>query len=117
TVIRTRPIATSDTPGGVESPASPTRAGSVLGTPAYMAPEQAGGEVDRVGPQCDVFGLGAVLCEVLTGKPPYTGRDGNEIFGKAMSANQRDAHARLAACGAEPELVALCLKCLAPQRD
>src|SRR5262249_23715140 len=80
TVIRTRPGAAFDTPGGAGSPASPTRAGSVLGTPAYMAPEQAGGEVDRPDPRCDVFGLGAVLCEVLTGKPPYTGRDEGQVF-------------------------------------
>src|SRR5262245_50950925 len=117
TVIRTRTAGTADTPGGSGSPTPPTRTGSVLGTPAYMAPEQAGGEVDRLDWRCDGFGLGAVLCEVLTGKPPYTGRDGDQISRKALAANQADAHARLNACGAEPELVALCLRCLAPEPD
>jgi serine/threonine protein kinase len=117
TVIRTQRAGTADTPGGTGSPTPPTRTGSVLGTPAYMATEQARGEVDRLGPRCDVFGLGAVLCEVLTGKPPYTGWDEDQIFRKAMFANQADAHARLNACGAEPELVALCLRCLASEPD
>src|SRR5262249_11311749 len=68
-------------------------------------------------PRCDVFGLGAVLCDVLTGRPPYTGRDADQIFRKAIFANQAGARARLAACRAEPELVALCLRCLAPEPD
>jgi serine/threonine protein kinase len=117
TVIRTRPVGAADTPGGSGSPTPPTRTGTVLGTPAYMAPEQAGGEAALCDVRCDVFGLGAVLCVVLTGKPPYTGRDEDQIFRKAMAANQADAHARLDACGAEPGLVALCRRCLAAEPD
>jgi tetratricopeptide (TPR) repeat protein len=117
TVIRTPRAGGGDTPGGSDAPTPETRAGSVLGTPAYMAPEQAGGEVDRLDERCDVFGLGAVLCEVLTGKPPYTGRDADQIYRRAMAANQVAFHARLSACGAEPELVALCRRCLAPEPD
>jgi len=54
-------------------PDSHTRAGTTLGTYAYMPPEQARGEGDRVDERADVFGLGAVLCEILTGCPPYDG--------------------------------------------
>src|SRR5262249_60756168 len=52
---------------------SATQDGSVLGTPAFMSPEQAQGAVSEVDERSDVFGLGAILCVILTGKPPYTG--------------------------------------------
>src|SRR5262249_31899587 len=50
-------------------PSEQTETGRVLGTAAYMAPEQARGEVERLDRRCDVFGLGAILCEILTGQP------------------------------------------------
>src|SRR5262249_20716200 len=50
-----------------------TQAGSVLGTPAYMAPEQARGEADSLDERVDVFGLGGLLCVILTGQPPFRG--------------------------------------------
>lgn len=54
-------------------PDSGTQAGSVLGTYAYMPPEQARGELGKVDRRSDVFGLGAILCEILTGHPPAHG--------------------------------------------
>jgi WD40 repeat protein len=94
-----------------------TQAGAVLGTPAYMAPEQAAGEIDKVDERSDVFGLGAVLCAVLTGHPPYQGPNTNAVRIKAMRGETADAFARLDASGADAELVALCKRCLSADRD
>jgi tetratricopeptide (TPR) repeat protein len=93
-----------------------TRAGSVLGTPAFMPPEQAIGAVEQVDRRSDVFGLGAVLCVILTGQPPYRGTDSESTWERAALANLDEAFARLDGCGAEPELVALCKRCLAVEK-
>jgi tetratricopeptide (TPR) repeat protein len=98
-------------------PGSDTRAGSVMGTPAFMSPEQAGGETGRLDERADVFGLGAVLCVILTGDPPYVGDTADAVRMKAMSGHLADAFARLDGCGEDPELVALCKRCLSAERD
>jgi serine/threonine-protein kinase len=90
-----------------------TEAGSLLGTPAYMPPEQAAGSIERIDERADVFGLGAILCAVLTGRPPYTGDDGETVRLKAIQGKTAEAFTRLEACGAEPGLIALCKRCLA----
>ena len=90
-----------------------SQAGSVLGTPAYMAPEQAAGETGRVDRRADVFGLGSILCEILTGGPAFTGHGAMEVLRKAMRGDTADALARLDGCGAEAELIALAKDCLA----
>src|SRR5262249_53449441 len=61
-----------------------TLPGSALGTPAYMSPEQARGEIERLGPRSDVYSLGGTLYYLLTGKPPLEGDDIGELLGKAQ---------------------------------
>ena len=70
-----------------ESGAGPegTMQGQLLGTPAYMAPEQARGEHDRVDARTDIYGLGAILYEILTGKPPFSGPKTAEIIRKVCN--------------------------------
>ncbi len=95
-----------------DSDGSFTQAGSVLGTPSFMPPEQAGGEIDLVDRRADVFGLGAVLCVILTGEPPYLGVNAEEVRLKAIRGQLDDARQRLDACGADPDWIALCKQCL-----
>jgi serine/threonine protein kinase/Flp pilus assembly protein TadD len=108
-------IRTARSTGSAGSFGTDTEAGSLLGTPAYMPPEQANGDVAHLDRRADVFGLGALLCEVLTGKPPYVGRSSEEVRRKAANGDLADATARLDACGADTELVALTKKCLAAE--
>ena len=95
-----------------------SRAGSVIGTPAYMAPEQARGEVHRVEARADVFALGAILCEILADRPPYVGRVPGEVQRKAARGDLAEALAAIDASGADPELVAIASRdCLASPSD
>ena len=104
-------IATARSGGDFDSDLS--RAGSVMGTPSYMAPEQARGEVERLDERCDVFALGSILCEILTGEPAFIGRSSGEIQRKASRGELKDALGRLEDCGSDSELIALATDCLA----
>jgi serine/threonine protein kinase/predicted negative regulator of RcsB-dependent stress response len=91
--------------------------GSVMGTPAYMAPEQAQGEIDKLDERVDVFSLGAILCELLTGAPPYEDAEGREkVIVQAARAMLDPARERIEASGADPALIRICLDCLTPAR-
>ena len=85
--------------------------GYVGGTPSYMAPEQARGET--VSLQSDVFGLGAILCEILTGEPVYVGNNQRNILIKAAKANLATVHRKLELLGRDKPLVRLVQRCIA----
>jgi serine/threonine-protein kinase len=89
----------------------------VVGTPAYMAPEQARGGAEAVDERADVFGLGAILCAILTGQPPYTGVGRAEALRRAAAGDLAETLIRLEGCGADRELTSLCRACLAPLRE
>jgi serine/threonine protein kinase len=96
---------------------SQTQAGAVLGTPSYMPPEQARGARAEIDERADVFALGAVLCEILTGRPPYVASSGADVVLQAIDAHLIPAFERLNQCGADAELVNLAKLCLTPDRD
>jgi serine/threonine-protein kinase len=94
--------------GGPGGPS--TRTGDVLGTPAYMAPEQVLSSRSRLGPAVDVYGLGAILYELLTGRPPF---QADSPFETAMLVLSRSPAApRSLNPDVRPRLEATCLRCL-----
>lgn len=90
-----------------------TMAGEVIGTPAYMAPEQAEGRTDQLDGRTDVYGLGAILYEVLTGQPPFRGADPQEVLRRVRA--EAPARPRAVNPRVPPALGAVCLKALAKQ--
>jgi serine/threonine-protein kinase len=87
-----------------------TLPGSTLGTPAYMSPEQASGELDRLGPRSDVYSLGATLYCLLTGMPPFEGEVG-EVVREVQQGEF--AHPRALDPSIDRALEAVCLKAMA----
>jgi serine/threonine-protein kinase len=87
-----------------------TQSGSVLGTPNYMAPEQAEGRLGRIGPATDVYALGAILYECLTGRPPFEASTLLETLEKVRGeepVRPRHDHPEI-----PMDLETICLKCL-----
>jgi serine/threonine-protein kinase len=93
------------------SGSSETQPGSALGTPAYMSPEQARGELDRLGPRSDVYSLGATLYCLLTGKPPFEAEDIGSVL-HAVEAGRFPRPSRLDPA-LDKALEAVCLKAMA----
>jgi serine/threonine-protein kinase len=91
-------------------PSAQTRSGDVLGTPGYMAPEQAQGLSKDVGPAADVWALGALLYECLAGRPPFEGRTAVETLQRLLQEDP-EPPARLRP-GLPDDLQTVCLKCL-----
>jgi hypothetical protein len=91
-----------------------TRLGTVLGTPEYMAPEQAAGDVNAVGPAADQYGAGVVLYELLTGQTPFEGPTEVVLFNVLKMPPPPPSRLRP---GLHPGLEALCLRALAKKPE
>src|SRR5262249_21741483 len=90
-----------------------TQQGALLGTPAYMAPEQAKGDSHTAGPACDIYGLGVLLYELLTLRLPFRGVDTLAVLAKVMSEeppppSQFQPHV-------DAKIEAICLKAMAKE--
>lgn len=94
----------------IDDEGAQTRTGAIMGTPGYMAPEQATGKSRTLGPSCDIWALGAILYECLTGRVPFQGATVLETLDQVRSIEPPAPSSLRADIPAELETI--CLKCL-----
>jgi serine/threonine protein kinase len=92
---------------------SNTAYGSIVGTPAYSPPEQLRGQIEKLGPASDTYSLGAILYEILTGRPPHSGSKLEEVLDEI--SNRRIISPSVLNPYAPKPLSAVCLKALSPE--
>ena len=90
-----------------------TQTGAVMGTPAYMSPEQAKGETKNIGPAADVYALGVILYECLCGSVPFTGGDAWSVIRQVVEQEPEPVTRRIR--GVPRDLDLICRKCLAKE--
>jgi tRNA A-37 threonylcarbamoyl transferase component Bud32 len=100
----------------LDGPQGQTQSGAVIGTPPYVSPEQAAGRTREIGPHSDTYSLGAILYELLTGRPPFRGETQAETLRQVIE--EEPERPREVFPGVDRGLEAICLRCLekAPER-